>query len=289
MIVIASKVGRLANRLLLFAHFIAAGAEHGFLVVNPAFHPYARYFPSTARDLLCRFPAGRRLPAPPGSRQALYRVAELAADGLHRVQGAGRDVGLIRLRRDQALDLNSREFLDVVDRHRIVFVQDWFFRNRDNCARHRELIRSHFTPAERHLAGARAAVERARQRGSLVVGVHVRRGDYRSFKGGRFFYSHEQYRGILEQVDAAFSADDVAFLVCSDAHVPERSFESMNIVYGNGHQVDDLYALALCDRLVGPPSTYTKWASYYGDVPRYVIKDPSESPGAGSFQVSRGL
>ena len=36
MIVIAKPVGRLANRLLLFAHFIAAAAEHDLVVYNPA-------------------------------------------------------------------------------------------------------------------------------------------------------------------------------------------------------------------------------------------------------------
>ena len=93
MIVIAKKVGRLANRLILFAHFIATAAEHGFVVVNPAFHTYARYFPSTARDLRARFPAAARVPRPPGSGRLLYEATTLAADGLHALEHRGREVG----------------------------------------------------------------------------------------------------------------------------------------------------------------------------------------------------
>lgn len=31
--------------------------------------------------------------------------------------------------------------------------------------------------------------------------------------------------------------------------------------------IEDLYAFAKTDLLMGPPSTFTLWASFYGDVP----------------------
>src|SRR5436190_18573623 len=166
---------------------MGAAAEHGLTVVNPSFHPYSRYFPSTARDLLCRFPARGHLPAPPGSRRILYEATRMTANSLYRLQQRGADVGLIRLRRDQHLDLNSEGFLEPVRRHRVVLVQDWFFRNGDNCARHRDAICAHLTPWEHHLARARAATESASKRRRFLVGVNIRHGDYRKFKGGRFF------------------------------------------------------------------------------------------------------
>ena len=289
MIVIAKGVGRLANRLLLFAHFVGAAAEHGLTVVNPAFGIYAHYFPSTARDLLCRFPAGRRVPAVPGSRPVLHRVSTVAAEALYRLQAHGKDVGLIRLSRDQHLDLNSDAFLEVVRRHRVVFVQDWFFRNADNVARHRDTICSYFTPWERYLSRSRAVLEPARRRGRFVVGVHVRQTDYQTFKDGRFYFSHAQYRTVMEQAEATFPRDNVSFLVCSDAPVPPDAFAGLDVYYGDGEQLVDLYTLAACDRLIGPPSTYNRWASYYGDVPLHQLDDPKETPVPASFRVDSGL
>jgi hypothetical protein len=288
-IVIAKRVGRLANRMLLFAHFIGAALEHDFTVVNPAFGPnHARYFPSTARDLLCRFPS-RRLPAVPGGRTLLYGAARTADDVLHALQGRGHDVGLIRLRRDQHLDLNSDAFLRVVRRHRVVLVHDWFFRNPNNVARHRGVIRAFFTPWHYHLDRARRAAERAGRDRRLVVGVHVRQRDYRRFKDGRFFYSHEQYRRAMVSAQAAFGSSEVAFLVCSDAPIPEGSFGGLDVTPGPGHEVEDLYALAHCDRIIGPPSTYNRWASFWGDVPLAVIDDPDEPVLAESFRVDTNL
>lgn len=289
MIVIAKRVGRLANRMLLFAHFIGAALEHGFAVADPAFGPrHARYFPATARDLFCRFPS-RRLPVIPGGRALVYGAARTADDVLHALQRHGRDVGLIRLRRDQHLDLNSEAFLSVIRRHRVVLIHDWFFRNSDNVARHRGVIREFFTPWQHHLDRARRSVEQARRGGRLVVGVHIRQGDYRWFKDGRFLYTHEQYRRAMVSVAEGLPRSDVAFVVCSDAPIPEGCFGGLDVTVGPGREVEDLYALAHCDRIIGPPSTYNRWASFWGDVPLSVIEDPDEPVLAGSFRVAANL
>jgi hypothetical protein len=288
-IVIAKRVGRLANRLLLFAHFIATGMEYGFTVLNPAFGNYARYFPSTARDLLCRFPRPTPFPAFPFGRPVAYGATLLAAGALLALQHCGREVGLIRLRRNQYLDLDGRPFRAFLRRHRTILVQDWFFRSAANCDRHGDAIRAYFTPWEHHRERSRNLVQPARDRRRFLVGVHIRQGDYAAFKNGRFLYSHAQYRDVMQRVEAAFPHDRVIFLVCSDAPIPAEAFTGLDVLYGNGHELEDLYALAACDRLVGPPSTYSKWASFYGRVPRCEIVEPSQSVDPASFRVERAL
>jgi hypothetical protein len=290
MVVIARKVGRLANRILLFAHFIGAAIEHGFRVANPSFDHYARYFPSTSHDFFCRFPAtGSFATAGYVGRSFLYHATLNSANALHAFQRRGYDVGLIRLRRDQFLDLDSPQFLSKLDRHRVLFVQDWFFRSAADCEKHGDAIRSYFTPWEHHLDRVRALAEEARLKGKFLVGIHLRQDDYSTFKGGRFFYSHRQYRHVMEQLRMTFADKPVSFLVCSDAPVPDGAFDGMDVSYGNGNELEDLYALASCDLIVGPPSTYSIWASFYGMVPRYEIQDPECLPTPELFQVAIGL
>jgi hypothetical protein len=288
-VVIAKEVGRLANRILLFAHFIGAALEHDLRIVNAVFGAYAHYFPATASDLLCRFPPGGSVPAFPLGRQALGAACLRYADVLHGLQQRDHDVGLIRLRRDQHLDLNSSAFLDVVRSHRLVLVQDWFFRNGDNCERHGDVIRSFFTPRNLERDRVRRTVEAARAGDPLLVGVHIRRRDYVRYQGGRYFYSHAQYRAVMEQVEAAFPDRDVRFLVCSDEYVPTSVFAGLDVALGTGEPLEDLYSLASCDRLLGPPSTYATWASYYGEVPRYFLKDPTRPVEPGFFRVDRRM
>lgn len=288
-VVIAQGVGRLANRLTLFAHFIGAALEHGFTVANPAFGIYAHHFPSTAGDPLCRFPAGRPWIVPRVCRRPIYRATRRVADLLQRRQQAGRDVGLIRLARAQHLDLDSEAFLSVLRRHRFVFVEDWYFRSAADVARHGAAIRAFLTPRPETLARAAAAVERARQAGDLVVGVHVRRGDYERFKGGRYFYSHEEYGAMLARVERSFSAHRVSFLVGSDEPLPAGAFAGHRVANAPGAAVEDLYAFAGCDRLIGPPSTFTAFASFHGRVPVAFVESAGTVLDASSFRTIEGL
>lgn len=46
-----------------------------------------------------------------------------------------------------------------------------------------------------------------------------------------------------------------------------------------------MYLLARCDYIIDPPSTYTMWASFYGNVPLYMITDPTQSILLDSFQT----
>lgn len=290
-VVVARKVGRLANRLLLFAHFIGTAVEYGFRVVNPAFCEYAHYFPATAGDLLCNFPKTKR-PIPPigyYSRGAAYRATFQTANCLHLLRRCGLDTGIIRLRREDTLDLDGEAFLAAIQKHRVLFVQDWFFRSSMNCEKHGGLIREFLRPWDTHMSRARELADAARKKGSLLVGVHVRQGDYRRAKGGRFYYSHDQYRRVMDQVESVFGSESVCFLVCSDEYVPRERFRGLDVSYGNGHELEDLYGLAYCDRLIGPPSTYGKWASFYGAVPRYEITDPEMPVRPESFRVASRL
>src|SRR5205823_14805356 len=58
--IISGRCGRLANRTILFANFIALAEEKGYRVMNPTFHSYANLFEPTCRDIYCQYPAAIR-------------------------------------------------------------------------------------------------------------------------------------------------------------------------------------------------------------------------------------
>jgi hypothetical protein len=47
----------------------------------------------------------------------------------------------------------------------------------------------------------------------------------------------------------------------------------------------DLYALAKCDYLLGTLSSFSQWASFYGNKPLYQVRDGHEHPERGQFRV----
>jgi hypothetical protein len=297
--VIAQKANQLGNRLFLFAHLIACAAEHGVRLVNLGFAEYARYFVTTSQDLLCRYPAQASwLPRNARAREVLSawaaRISGSLADGRLRglknsalmVLRSGYETTLIDPHGQVRLD--SEAFLRALRRWQIIVFLGPLFRDFPSFQKHAASIREYFRPLPIFQANVDTLIQATRESCDVLVGVHIRRGDYRTFVNGRFFYTDDQYLGLVRHARELFPRRKVGFLVCSDEEPPMRVFSRLAAVPGPGRFIEDLHALARCDYLLGPPSTFSLWASFYGQVPLYVVKDPDERPSLDAFRVCRG-
>jgi len=138
-----------------------------------------------------------------------------------------------------------------------------------------------------HVAAGRAAVERARAQGDLVIGVHVRQGDYAFWEDGRHFYDDRQYAEMMRAAQAAFSDRTTAFVVCSTEPKTQEAFEGLAVHLAPGDRYGDLAALAACDRIMGPPSTFSAWASFVGGAPLAYVLAPADPLTRASFEPWR--
>ncbi|MEM9586769.1 MAG: alpha-1,2-fucosyltransferase [Planctomycetota bacterium] len=270
MFVIARHYGQLGNRLLLYAHFIAAARHYGVPVWNPSFAEYAEYFPSTRQDLLCRFPKSSSSLATPSlwQRQWLQRAVYLPTRAAAHVRLNRFPFHVIRLKGDQQCDLTSDQVADRVRTGRPILCQGWLFRSLDWFLRYRDDTCRHLQPLDVHQHAVQQTMQKARDASDVVVGVHIRQGDYKDFLGGKYFYTTTLYRRWMDQIAQHLGTASVRFLICSNGEVDWQQFAGLSVQPGPGHLVQDLYSLAQCDLIIGPPSTFTLWAAYYGDVPR---------------------
>jgi hypothetical protein len=295
-LVVALRTGQLANRIILFANVIAFAEERGYRVLNPAFQTYAALFESTRDTLLCPYP-----PPPPRrlsrGRDAVYgalRFTRLLYHIAFRLTRLVNKVprltpwicGIESSVGPRGVDLTAPPVYEQIRETRIALLRGWEFRDTVGITRHADRIRAYFTPTTGHRAAVAARVAAARQGCNFLIGVHVRHGDYVDYMGGRYFYPVDRYRDLMAALQARYSSERVGFLVCSDAALRLTDFPGLPVTLGSGVAIEDLYALAACDRLVGPPSTFTQWASFYGRVPLYYIRDPMASPDDGDFAVA---
>jgi hypothetical protein len=283
MIVIAEKYGQLGNRLFVFAHILACALEHGLKVSNPAFDEYAQFFESTRRDLFCRHPPrvsilkGRRL------RTWFYTLTWRVANSLFYRSPDNSFWKVIRISEDESCDLADPKFLAAAKAKWFIFVQGWKFRDEPRLQKHADAIRKFFAPTEAVAQKVKSHIDTLRAECEVLVGVHIRQGDYRNFEGGRYFYESRDYARMMKEVEEFFPDERVGFLICSNAAQNPEIFADFKCAPGPGHFVEDMYALAGCDYIMGPPSTYTLWASFYGNVPLYQVKDASRSLSAADF------
>ncbi len=127
-----------------------------------------------------------------------------------------------------------------------------------------------FRPREEIMQKAEAMVDGLKQQSDLVVGVHIRRGDYATWHNGRFFYELADYHRFMLQVQDVYRDRRVSFFISSNEEFPLSIFPGCNCSrFGRepSGAILDLYTLSLCHRIMGPFSSYSRWASFIGQVP----------------------
>lgn len=112
----------------------------------------------------------------------------------------------------------------------------------------------------------------------ITVGVHIRRGDYKDYLSGKYYFSIEKWSRYIAHLYSQIKDHNVSFLICSNEEGIEKELSKLipdinlfTIPDTNG--ITDLYALAKCEYIIGVPSSYSQWASFIGEVPLYIITD----------------
>ncbi len=293
---IGLRCGRLANRMILFANFVALAEEQGHRLINFTFHSYSELFEGTRGNIYCRYPRPESrswLDLVPGVAVALrktripYHLTRAAAALNERFPVFGQAVITLHELPGQKITLlDGPAYQEKIRPARIVFVYGWWLRTPNLVKKHGDKIRAYFRPVPESQNASRAAIEPLRRAADIVIGVHIRQGDYRGWQGGKFFFPATRYAAWMNELAAQFPGRKVAFFVCSDEPRHAGEFPGLTVGFGTNSPVADIFALALCDYLLGTKSTFSQWASFYGEKPLLQVCDTNEPAKLDKFRVS---
>ena len=252
--------GRMANNMLQYGHLYAWGREHGRKTMSMRFAYKYPWFH------ICDTPHHNFL---------TYVFAKYAAKW-----------GLIPTVRFDEEKANYSEEEQMMLTRKLIVAAGWQARWYDLFLKYKSEILQLFAfhdDVEQHVSQVMKAC------GDLTLGVHIRRGDYKTFYDGRFFYSDKQYVSVIQRFLALNPDKKVSILICGNDPKLDRSFfvdqlSDSQVIFPDGNPAEDLCALSHCDYLVGAPSTYSLVAAMYRDVPLYWIEDAEAPLIADSFQ-----
>lgn len=145
-----------------------------------------------------------------------------------------------------------------------------------------------FRPRQEICNKAEAMIRDIRQNSDLIVGVHIRHGDYKTFYNGRFYYTLEEYHYFMQQIKDLYKDKRIAFFISSNATFSTDLFKGCDcyrFYKEPSGDILDLYTLSLCDKIIGPWSTYSRWASFFGEVPLCYIQSKEHTIKDSSFSV----
>jgi hypothetical protein len=160
---------------------------------------------------------------------------------------------------------------DVTIRDGNIFFDGWMFRNPAGLMKYREQILKRFAFKEEVEKRPRELIAGLRKKFKTIIGVHIRMGDYRTFKNGKYFVEPARFSQIVEEYkkERNVSQNETAILICSNEKVDISIFQGTSI-QTNFSGPEDLYALSLCDVVIGSDSSFGALAAYKGNIPHIV-------------------
>ncbi len=291
MLINTTKYGQLGNRLQLFAHFIAFSIANNQRIANPGFAEYAHHFENTRKDIFCRYPARSSILRFKFLRTNVYTICQFLVKVLKRIKFKNIEVicSFPYAKSDMEFRLDDPEFLKTAGK-KIIFSRGYYFVDYNNLLKHADKIREYFRPLAIYQANIDSLIKKARFSSEILIGIHIRRGhDYKSHLGGKFFYEIDDFTRIMERAVNLFPDRKVGFLVCSDNLEDKDRFSLFTVTFGTNQIIEDMYSLAQCDYIIGTPSTYSRWACFYGNVPTYHIQHMNEEVSLNSFKTYEAI
>ena len=307
-VVLAKRNAQLGNRLTMHAHLLAFCLEKECVFLNPTLGEYADFFVGSRGRLLIQKDASiRPNPLPTWQAQMAYMGVRI----IYQLTKVSRLLPWFPIQSGKATrnpqGKGLREFLEELETRggRLAVVSTWKIRNYELCAKHAEAIRRLFLPVPRLRKNADHKLKILRAGADLILGVHIRHGDYRRHASGALFYSPAEYRRWMEEFAACFPGQKVGFAVCSDAKQETDDFLGLDVVFGPGNDdadgygnkrhdpvksviVEDNYMLSQCDYILGTVSTFCSWAAFWGNKPLLQVSSKGEHAIPERFSVPLG-
>ena len=300
MIIIGKKYGQLGTRLFLYAHFIANANDNDNCIFNPAFEEYATYFEGPSKQVFVRYrppymaSIGKN---PRGTR----KVEKLLGSLISTISLKFMDIlafieynessfhKILWLDPDDFFHFSDQSFVELVSSHKFIIIAGWRFENGEELKRNRKEICSYFTPIKSLIENIKKIIVEARAGHDILVGVHIRLGDYLNWNEGKYYYNPIIYKKLMNTIINQIPGKRVGFMVCSNERIDPEVWTGLDVVYGTGQLVEDMYSLAECDYIIGPPSTFSMWASFYGKKPLYIVKNPERAFSLDDFKICDDL
>lgn len=272
MVIINSQTAQLANRLWHFSGFIANSIEHNYKLVNIGFFRYRPFFEATKNNDFNGYPISVTRTHIPYLDYFYSNLFKNWSSFTYRKFGKTPTLykfyqtTFIEDEKEIVVDINNPQFVHDAQTRKVI-VEGWLLRDPQNIQKHASVIRTFFRPVEPYRSTVQQTINEAKKSADVLVGVHIRRGDYAFFQGGVWCYGDEVYADKMRQIETYYanSGKTCAFLICSNEEINPNNFKDFSVAIEQRHFIVDLYSLAGCDVIIGPPSTYSQWAAFYGE------------------------
>lgn len=301
LIIYIDREGQLGNHLIIFSHLIAFARKHHCRLLNLGMTRFAEHFNGTKNSLVfCTYPmTSKNIPQWIGPRlvwlcrRYFSRILIVVFKKLYHGRFIPRSWVIDFCDDRSKVSENLAKLKASVSQRRFIFLMGWSFRDVESVAESTDVIKDYFKNKNQHFNNVCELETSLRNDRDSLIGIHLRRGDYKYWAGGRYFYPLEIYADIIRFIQQQLIAKKPVFIVISDSPEDANTLKEMcselSVVAHSGYFIEDMLLLSRCDYIVGPPSTFSKWASFIGDTPIRFLDRRDTDCSINLFQLSSDL
>lgn len=236
MVIIQKRVGQLGNQLFTMAHFAAVAIEHDDKVLYPCFEHPLEHFPRLNQD----------------PRFKVRQSSDKANRRLHRSLKLLRAIAA-RSPWHECLLVEGTPFKDIGDYdfvtkalNRFIACEGFGFRDVKSVIKHHRLLTELFSFSETIQKRTTDYIEKHNLiQNETVVGFHIRKSDYRTYRNGEYFYEDDAWLAWIDQARSLFSSNTKPFrgVIFSDEDVSALVGSRNDLISGPGSVYEDLLML----------------------------------------------
>ena len=261
MLIVTDGVANHSNRLFQNIHFEAFCKERGLFFRNPSMHDMAPLYGLRTGRL---------------DRFECHVYAALERRNLFHAMNFEEGEG------------DLQEMAGRLERHGLHFVTGWLFKVKDLTEKYQDFFIRKYTLLPQYYEDTPLYRQFAAVDGFAKVAIHIRRGDYKTWEGGKYYYEDEDYRRFMEQMRTLVLNElgkECVFYIFTNDKV---GIGGEGITLSDSPWYVDQFVMSRCDYIIGPPSTFSLWASYTGRTPFYHVKDKDYAFTLKDFEYCHG-
>jgi Glycosyl transferase family 11 len=262
MVVLVRSYGNHSNRLFQNLHVEAFCREHSIPFFNATIFDMAHAYAFPPKHLLSVFYI------------ALFRMTKI----LHVIP-------YISCVEEESAKYYKDELLQ--GKNKLVFVGGWGFRDHESVLKQNIFFRKKYAAVKSNNS-YRTMVD-AVKRFDVVIGVHIRRGDYNKWLGGKYCFDNAIYRRVVQDFIKAMEPKKFLVIYFSNERLnPDELQCGTEVRFSNNPYYIDYRLMGQCHYLIGPVSTFTLWASFLHHVPYFHIEYPQQEIHLSDFKICQG-
>ncbi|AOW20916.1 alpha-1,2-fucosyltransferase [Urechidicola croceus] len=269
MIILKDKPGQLCNRLWAFSPFISEALENNTKIKILHFYDYYNYFEDLNTFKSVSFIKNKKA-------LILYNL-------LFKILNKIPYKFLSHL----GIIYDSQNYITEANQNNKLHLINGWSQKKPNKQLKLTDLQKLFRPKDIYANRVDNIFSKKRKVNDLIIGVHIRRGDYKDYRGGKYYYSDLTIINFILQIINEFDKNKkLTFLLCSNEKINIKAYNDVPVFQiNNANLIEDLYGLSKCDYIIGPPSTFSMWASFYGQKPLYFLKESTSVIKKDNFSI----